>query len=121
MKPVYEYEAEVIRVLDGDTIEVFIEKDVGFDVIVRFKKQVRIVGIDAPEKFGATKAAGLASKALMQSLLPAGTKVIMKTEKPDSTEKFGRFLAHVWLGDVNLSEHMIQAGAAKAYSGGKRG
>jgi len=84
LKPVYEYLAEVVRVLDGDTIEVFIEKDVGFDVVVRFKKQVRIVGIDAPEKFG-------------------------------------RFLAHVWLGDVNLSEHMIQAGAAKAYSGGKRG
>jgi micrococcal nuclease len=121
LKPVYEYLAEVVRVLDGDTIEVFIEKDVGFDVVVRFKKQVRIVGIDAPEKFGVTKAAGLASKALMQSLLPAGTKVVMKTEKPDSTEKFGRFLAHVWLGDVNLSEHMIQAGAAKAYSGGKRG
>jgi micrococcal nuclease len=120
LTPVYEYAAEVVRVLDGDSLEVMIEKDVGFDVLVRFKKIVRVVGIDAPEKFGATKQAGLAAKALVQSLLPPGTKVVLKTEKPDGTEKYGRFLAHVWLGDMNLSEHMIAAGAARAYDGGKR-
>jgi micrococcal nuclease len=122
LKPVYEYAAEVIRVIDGDTVEVFIEKDVGFDVVVRFKKQVRMTGIDAPEKSGATAAAGLASKALVQSLLPPGTSIIMRTEKPDATEKFGRFLATIWLNGENLSEHLIKVGAAQAYSGkGKRG
>jgi micrococcal nuclease len=122
LKPVYEYAAEVIRVIDGDTVEVFIEKDVGFDVVVRFKKQVRMAGIDAPEKSGATAAAGLASKALVQSLLPPGTRIIMRTEKPDATEKFGRFLATIWLNGENLSDHLIKVGAAQAYSGrGKRG
>jgi len=122
LKPAYEYAAEVIRVIDGDTVEVFIEKDVGFDVVVRFKKQVRMTGIDAPEKSGATAAAGLASKALVQSLLPPGTSIIMRTEKPDATEKFGRFLATIWLNGENLSEHLIKVGAAQAYSGkGKRG
>jgi len=121
LKPSYEYAASVVRVLDGDTIEVDIEKDVGFDVVVRFRKLVRLLGIDAPEKFGTTKAAGLASKALLTKLLPPGTKVVMKTEKPDSSEKYGRFLATVWLNDENLSDHMLTAGAAKAYSGGKRG
>lgn len=120
LKPSYEYAASVVRVLDGDTIEVDIEKDVGFDVVVRFRKTVRLIGIDAPEKVGASKAAGLASKTLLSSLLPPGTAVVMKTEKPDPSDKYGRFLASVWLGEQNLSDHMVTAGAAKSYTGGKR-
>lgn len=121
LKPSYEYKARVVRVLDGDTVEVDIEKDVGFDVVVRFRKTVRMQGINTPEKFGATKEAGLASKKIVQDLLPVGTEIVMRTEKPDSTEKFGRFLATIWLGTMNLSEHLIAIGAAKPFDGkGKR-
>lgn len=122
LKPSYEYRARVVRVLDGDTVEVDIEKDVGFDVVVMFRKTVRMQGINTPEKFGATKEAGLASKKIVEDLLPRGTEILMRTEKPDSTEKFGRFLATIWLGSMNLSEHLISIGAAKPFDGkGKRG
>jgi micrococcal nuclease len=121
LKPSYEYRARVVRVLDGDTVEVDIEKDVGFDVVVKFRKTVRMQGINTPEKFGATKEAGLASKKIVQDLLPVGSEIVMRTEKPDSTEKFGRFLATIWLGNLNLSEHLISIGAAKPFDGkGKR-
>ncbi len=121
LKPSYEYKAKVVRVLDGDTVEVDIERDVGFDVVVQFRKTVRMQGINTPEKFGATKEAGLASKKIVQDLLPVGTEILMRTEKPDSTEKFGRFLATIWLGTMNLSEHLIAIGAATPFDGkGKR-
>lgn len=116
----FEYVAKVVRVLDGDTVEVDIQKDVGFGIHMEIRKQVRMLGINAPESSGATAKEGLASKALLSTLLVPGTAILMKTAKPDPKDKYGRFLATLWLDGLNLNEHMVVAGAAVAYDGGKR-
>jgi endonuclease YncB( thermonuclease family) len=120
LTPVYEYNATVVRVIDGDSVVIDIHKDVGFGVVVNLRQTVRMKGIDAPETVGATRKEGLASKALLASILPVGTPVIVRTEKPDPRDKYGRFLATIWKEGLDLSEHMVTVGAAVAYDGGKR-
>lgn len=117
---VFEYRAKVIRVVDGDTVEVDILKDVGFGLVLTIRKIVRLLGINAPESVGPTAKDGIASKALLSAILAPGTEVLMRTEKPDPKDKYGRFLAVIWLDGLNMNEHMLVTGAAVAYDGGKR-
>lgn len=117
---VFEYKAKVVRVVDGDSVEVDVLKDVGFGIRLSIRKSVRLLGINAPESVGPTAKDGLASKALLAALLIPGTEILMRTEKPDPKDKYGRFLAVIWLDGLNLNEHMVVAGAAVAYDGGKR-
>ena len=117
---VFEYRARVVRVVDGDTVEVDILKDVGFGVYLHIRKTVRLLGINAPESVGPTSKDGIASKVLLATLLPLGIEILMRTSKPDPKDKYGRFLAVLWLDGLNLNEHMIVAGAAVSYDGGKR-
>lgn len=87
----YHYQAEVIRVIDGDTFDAMV--DLGMST---FKKmRIRILGINAPEKTGTTKEAGIASMFFLNSLIDTGEKrkITIRTQKPDS---FGRALAQVW-------------------------
>lgn len=105
----YRYKAEVVRVVDGDTFEARI--DVGFRIKVEWL--VRILGMNASERKGATKAAGEVAKDALTRLLAAGP-IRVRTEKPDS---FGRALAEVWflngLGQwESVSEFMIRHGYA---------
>lgn len=117
---VFEYQAKVVRVVDGDTVEVDIHKDVGFGLHLDIRKTVRLLGINAPESVGPTAKDGIASKALLSAILTPGTEVLMRTEKPDPKDKYGRFLAVIWHDGLNLNEHMVVAGAAVSYDGGKR-
>lgn len=112
----YTYEAEVVRIIDGDTIEVII--DLGFKVF--WKTKIRLAGIDAPEK--GTAAGAVAVDALR--FMIASSKVKIVTEK-DKQEKFGRYLATVYpfagKGDgISVNELMIKGDYAKPYDGGKR-
>ena len=105
----YRYKAEVVRVVDGDTFEARI--DVGFRIKV--ESSVRILGMNASERKGATKVAGEVAKDALTRLLAAGP-IRVRTEKPDS---FGRALAEVWflngLGQwESVSEFMIRHGYA---------
>jgi micrococcal nuclease len=112
----YTYMAEVVRILDGDTIEVII--DLGFKVY--WKTKIRLAGIDAPEKD--TPAGQVAIDALR--FMIASSKVRIVTEK-DKQEKFGRYLATVYpfAGNgegVSVNELMVIGGYAREYEGGKR-
>lgn len=80
--------------------------------------RLRLSGIDAPER---GTPAGTEATLWMCNKLSPHTEIIVKTEK-DRREKFGRFLAEVYLpGDVtHLNAQMIEAGHAVAYGGGKR-
>lgn len=115
----YEYRVkQVLKVLDGDTIDV--EIDLGFDISIT--KRVRLAGIDTPESRTADKmekSFGLESKAMLKQVLSAAKLVVIKTEKPDSTEKFGRVLGWLYLDGANLSvnETMIASGYAWSYLG----
>ena len=76
----YEYKAKVLRVVDGDTVDVDI--DLGFGIWMH-RERVRMMGIDTPEsrtRDKVEKAFGLASKARLKELLPIGRIVKKKTE-----------------------------------------
>jgi micrococcal nuclease len=115
----YEYRVKkVTGVVDGDTIDVDI--DLGFNV--SFSQRVRLAGIDTPEsrtsdKF--EKTLGLEAKEYLKSKLKDAKLVVIKTEKPDSSEKYGRILGWLYVdGDtVSVNDHMIEDGYAWGYLG----
>ena len=115
----YEYFVKnVTSVVDGDTIDVVI--DLGFDIM--FASRVRLAGIDTPESRTTDKAEkvlGLESKEYLKKYLKDAKSVIIKTEKMDSSEKYGRILGWVYVnGDtVSLNDKMINDGYAWGYLG----
>jgi micrococcal nuclease len=115
----YEYYVrKVENVVDGDTIDVLI--DLGFDIL--FQSRVRLAGIDTPEsrtKDLREKTLGLESKEYLKKALKDAKSVIIKTEKMDSSEKYGRILGWVYVnGDtVSLNDMMINDGYAWGYLG----
>ena len=112
------YVKEVTKVVDGDTIDVVI--DLGFDI--SFTSRVRLAGIDTPEsrtKDLAEKALGLESKKYLADRVKAAKNVVIRTEKINSSEKFGRILGWLYLdGESNSINHeMIEKGYAWGYLG----
>ena len=95
----YEYRATIVKIIDGDTVDVDI--DLGFNVVLK-DERVRIAGIDTPESRTRDleeKKFGLAAKARVKELL--GKTCVLKTQINKSGEdmkgKFGRIL-----GDFNV-------------------
>lgn len=119
----YEYKCKVLRVIDGDTVDVDI--DLGFGVWLK-RERVRIMGIDTPEsrtRDKVEKKFGLASKAKLKELLKNGA--ILKTEVSKKGEdmkgKFGRILGDFILeDDRRVTEVLIDQGHAVAYFGGSK-
>jgi micrococcal nuclease len=115
----YEYYVrKVENIVDGDTIDVLI--DLGFDIL--FQSRVRLAGIDTPEsrtKDLKEKALGLESKEYLKKALKDAKSVVIKTEKMNSSEKYGRILGWVYInGDtVSLNDMMINDGYAWGYLG----
>lgn len=112
------YVKKVTKVVDGDTIDVDI--DLGFDI--SFSSRVRLAGIDTPESRTsdkAEKALGLEAKAYLKHEIEAAKSVVIKTEKMDSSEKYGRILGWVFLdgAELSLNEKMINDGYAWGYLG----
>lgn len=105
----YEYTAKVIKVVDGDTIDV--EVDLGFDITLKLR--LRLLGIDAPERYTTE---GKTVTKRVEELLPVGTVVRIVTVK-DRKEKYGRYLAEVFLtsgpyegksiNQILLEEHLV--------------
>jgi micrococcal nuclease len=115
----YEYRIKkVLKVVDGDTIDVDI--DLGFNI--SYTQRVRLAGIDTPEsrtKDAREKALGLEVKDKVKKSIDAAKVVVVKTELPDSSEKYGRILGWVYLdGDTrSLNEQLIDEGYAWGYMG----
>jgi micrococcal nuclease len=115
----YEYYVrKVENVVDGDTIDVLI--DLGFDIL--FQSRVRLAGIDTPESRTrdlAEKVLGLESKEYLKKQLKDAKSVVIKTEKMNSTEKFGRILGWIYInGDTeSINDKMINDGYAWGYMG----
>ena len=115
----FEYNATLFNVLDGDTIDAYI--DLGFDL--KIKKRIRYMGIDTWEsrtRDKEEKVKGLAAKARNKELLEAGTFKIVSY----GTGKFGRVLGEVFVqtddGLVSVNETLISEGHAYEYDGGKK-
>jgi micrococcal nuclease len=115
----YEYRVKkVLKVVDGDTIDVDI--DLGFSI--SYTQRVRLAGIDTPESRTTDKAEkvlGLEVKDRLKKAIDAATNIVIKTEKPDSSEKYGRILGWVFLDDnkVSINQTLIDEGYAWGYMG----
>jgi len=117
---------EIVKVLDGDTIDVLI--DLGFDL---FKKErVRIAGVDTPEKRTRDleeKALGIDAtnwlkKKLEDTIAGEGDELTIRTELVGGTGKYGRLLGWLYINEdaVSLNEQMITEGYAWSYDGGTK-
>ena len=119
----YEYRVKVLRVVDGDTVDVDIE--LGFGVVLA-NERVRIMGVDTPESRTSDdveKLFGLASKNRLKDLL--GEVAILKTQiskdGEDMKGKFGRILGDFVAPDGRMiTEIMIEEGHCVPYFGGSK-
>lgn len=115
----YEYRVKkVSKIVDGDTIDV--EIDLGFNI--SFSSRVRLAGIDTPESRTTNKeekALGLEVKKVLGDLIAAAKDVVIRTEKMDSSEKYGRILGWLYLDGAQLSvnEALVAGGYAWGYLG----
>jgi micrococcal nuclease len=112
---------KVLKVVDGDTIDADI--DLGFDISLT--KRVRLAGIDTPESRTTDKrekALGLESKEWLKNRLEFAKDIVIKTQLPDSTEKYGRILGKLYINneETSLNEQMIDEGYAWEYQGGSK-
>jgi micrococcal nuclease len=118
----YEYRVkQVLKVVDGDTIDVII--DLGFDV--SFTSRVRLAGIDTPESRttdAREKILGLEVKEYLKKALDGATDIVIRTEKVDSSEKYGRILGWLFINRQtdSLNMELVNKGYAWAYDGGTK-
>ena len=117
----YEYKVNIIKVIDGDTVDVDI--DLGFGMWMH-KERVRMMGIDTPEsrtRDKVEKKFGLASKQFVKDMMPVGSKQVLKTQIDRSGEdkkgKFGRILGDFLIDGKKLTETMIKEGYGVVYTG----
>ena len=104
----YWYEADVTRVVDGDTLDVRI--DVGFRG-TRVER-LRLADIDAWEKRGEHREKGRAAQRFVENWLSEhGARVLIRTAKGDS---FGRWIAHIHPleGGPALNDQLVERGHA---------
>lgn len=110
-KKLYHYRARMVKVYDGDTCTLAV--DLGFDVWIQ-RMQVRLNRIDAPEIKGATRTDGIAARDFLKGLL-LGKELIVQT-LGDEKEKYGRYLAEIFVDGFNVNDEMINTGHAEVYS-----
>lgn len=126
----YEYRCQILKVVDGDTVDVDI--DLGFGVWLR-NERVRMIGIDTPESRTSDKVEkvfGTASKNRLKSMLRAGTIQVLKTQVDkdggDAKGKFGRILGDFVVfyqeedREVTATYILIKEGHAVPYFGGSK-
>lgn len=115
----YEYRVKkVTGVVDGDTIDV--ELDLGFNI--SYSQRVRLAGIDTPEsrtKDKMEKALGLEVKQRLKDTLSKAETIVIRTELPDSSEKYGRILGWLFLdgAEMSVNEALVADGYAWGYLG----
>ena len=111
----YTYKAKLDRVVDGDTVDAYI--DLGFDISVH--KRIRLAGIDSPESRTRDleeKQRGLASKDRLIDLLKDGEFTLESKE----VGKYGRVLGILLIDDLSINNTLVEEGYAVEYWGGKK-
>lgn len=103
------FRAELVRVIDGDTLEIRI--DTGFGDTHR--ERIRLLGVDAPEVVGATRAAGLETARRLAEFL-RGRELVVVTEM-ERVDGFRRFLGTVWADGTNINQWLVAEGLATVW------
>ena len=112
----HEYKCKILRVVDGDTIDVDI--DLGFGIWMH-KERVRLLGIDTPESRTRDleeKKFGLLSKKFLKDHYPVGSTATLRTHK-DKTGKIGRILGELIWQDTTINKIMVDESYAVLYNG----
>lgn len=108
-RPVYTYRAELVNVVDGDTIDVRL--DVGFDTHIF--KRLRFLGIDTWEMRGEEREKGVIAKERLESLIRSSNQLYVQTIM-DGEGKYGRVLAWLWIetldGPLCVNQILLEEG-----------
>ena len=114
----YEYKVTVIKIIDGDTVDVDI--DLGFGVWLT-DERVRLYGVDTPESRTRDleeKKYGLAAKEFVKGFCD-DKWMVLKTEKYDAKGKFGRIMGKLYrttnYSDKSLNEYLVEKHHAVPY------
>ena len=100
--------ARVLRVVDGDTIEV--------RMATGARRDVRLLGIDTPEVYGRKQCYGAAASRLAKRILPRGTRVRLVSDPTQArVDRYGRLLRYVEKGRVDVDRRLVHLGAARFY------
>ena len=117
----YKYKCKVLKVIDGDTVDVDI--DLGFGIWLK-NERVRLKGIDTPESRTrdlVEKQFGLAAKARLKEMLGKGERTVLKTyadkDGQDMKGKFGRILGDFAYKGTTVVNQLIEEGHGVAYEG----
>jgi len=112
---VYEYHAEVVRWVDGDTVDLAVDLGFGVSKADRF----RLYGIDTPER---GEPGHNEATAFCMGAAPAGSLVTIQSLKPLSQDKYGRWLAMLTpiTTSTSVNDALVVAGLARPYFGGKK-
>ena len=111
----YDYQCTIVRVVDGDTVDVDI--DLGFDTWRR-SERIRLYGVDTPEcrtLDAEEKAAGLLAKEFVEDALHVGGTYRLQTKEKG---KFGRYLGTIYLtDDTSINAALVTEHLAVPYTG----
>lgn len=117
----YEYYAQITRIIDGDTVEVLL--DLGLDTFHKVK--LRLARVDTPETYGVKKEsaeykAGKIATAFVEEWVKKTNSQIKVITIKDKKGKYGRYLAEVYAvegdnKDQNLNDVLLSEGLAKPY------
>jgi endonuclease YncB( thermonuclease family) len=100
--------ARVIRVIDGDTVEV--------RLATGGRKDVRLVGIDTPEVYGGTECGGPEASESLKGILPPRTRVTLLSDpSQDEKDRYGRLLRYVHKGGKDVNRQQVYRGFAAVY------
>ena len=114
IKDKYLYEAELIRVIDGDTVDAWI--DLGFNITVR--RRIRLWGINAPEtrtRDLEEKREGKLAAARLEEMLALNRGSFMV--RSIGVDKYGRCLGELYIQEVNLNKQLLAEGLVEVYKG----
>jgi micrococcal nuclease len=113
----YEYNCKIVRIIDGDTVDVDI--DLGFAVWLK-KQRIRLFGVDTPEsrtRDALEKKFGIMAKNFVKGRLPVGSMQVLRTRMDDSRGKFGRILGEFVMEDTTLNQLLIVTNNGVPYFG----
>jgi len=108
---------QVIKVYDGDTIT--IASKLPFDASPLYRLSVRLNGIDTPEIKGKTADEKQAAREARDALAGLIMNKVVRLENIQS-EKYGRILANVYIGELHINKWLIDNRYAVAYDGGTK-
>mgnify|MGYP003109825772 FL=1 len=112
----YEYKCEVVKIIDGDTVDVIL--DLGFSIL--HKARVRLYAIDTPESRTRNKdekVRGLLSKSFVVQNVNAAEQCVIQTHLKDSKGKFGRVLGTLVTDGLDVNQALVDNHLAVSYHG----